>query len=452
MSDILEQARAILSTSPSRWSNLVETLPADLLKLPPAPSEWSAVECLQHLIDTERWVFPARVEALLAGRDFPAFDPDSQGSQPNPSLTPADLAAEFARLRAGGLAKLSRVAPTDLARQARHSELGMVTLSELLHEWAGHDLMHTMQAERALLQPVHPRLRPLAALLLRVRGEAAHMIPELARELAPLLRRFVRGEYGIALGGAHAKGVEDAESDLDLYVFARDILPNAERASLTRQASGNVSNVVSWGDDAEFTQAGTDFHYQGQKIECWLRHADMISASVAECRRGIVKREFVTWTTTGFYNHCVLSDLFHMVPLEDPAGMLARWQHEVAVYPSELRQAIVEQHLSAAHFWPDNFHYLSAIERCDLIYVTGIVQQVVHNLIQVLFALNRVYFPGDKKLDVAIRHLSLKPERTEERLQRLVFPGAQPTQELLREQGEELRHLVREVHVLAQTA
>jgi hypothetical protein len=28
-----------------------------------------------------------------------------------------------------------------------------VSLSELLHEWAGHDLMHTVQAERALMQP-----------------------------------------------------------------------------------------------------------------------------------------------------------------------------------------------------------------------------------------------------------------------------------------------------------
>ena len=37
--------------------------------------------------------------------------------------------------------------------QARHQELGPVTLEQLLHEWAAHDLMHTVQAERALMQP-----------------------------------------------------------------------------------------------------------------------------------------------------------------------------------------------------------------------------------------------------------------------------------------------------------
>jgi hypothetical protein len=56
-------------------------------------------------------------------------------------------------LRAGSLALPEKVKPDALARRARHSELGMVTLGELLHEWAGHDLMHTVQAERALMQP-----------------------------------------------------------------------------------------------------------------------------------------------------------------------------------------------------------------------------------------------------------------------------------------------------------
>jgi hypothetical protein len=63
------------------------------------------------------------------------------------------MAAEFAQHRAASLTALSRVKPADLSRTARHSELGMVTLSELLHEWAAHDLMHTVQAERALMQP-----------------------------------------------------------------------------------------------------------------------------------------------------------------------------------------------------------------------------------------------------------------------------------------------------------
>ena len=153
MSDVLVWSRTILTTTPQRWRDLTATLPAELLTMPPAPGEWSALECLQHLIDTERMVFPLRVKYLLAEQDFPAFDPDSQGSAPIADQSPAALAAEFARLRTAALAILDTVTAADLDNKARHQELGIVTMSQLIHEWAGHDLMHTVQAERALLQP-----------------------------------------------------------------------------------------------------------------------------------------------------------------------------------------------------------------------------------------------------------------------------------------------------------
>lgn len=153
MDTILLSVRSILQITPARWLNLTEGAAVDLLLQSPAPGQWSAVECLQHLVDTERWVFPTRVQALLASQDFPAFDPDSQGSQPNVNQGPAGLAAEFARLRAKSLQVLDTITLADLPRQARHQELGIVSLSELLHEWVAHDLMHTVQAERALMQP-----------------------------------------------------------------------------------------------------------------------------------------------------------------------------------------------------------------------------------------------------------------------------------------------------------
>lgn len=153
MNDILKESRTILETTPLRWANLTENLSTDLLGLVPAPNEWSALDCLQHLVDVERWVFPVRVRALLANQDFPAFDPDSQGIKSNRHLSPVELAAEFAALRMDSLVLFDQLTPADLARQARHQELGLATLSELLHEWAGHDLMHTVQAERALMQP-----------------------------------------------------------------------------------------------------------------------------------------------------------------------------------------------------------------------------------------------------------------------------------------------------------
>jgi hypothetical protein len=152
MDDLVEHVLAVLSTTPERWRALAQTVQGDLLARAPAPGEWSALDCLRHLVAVEREVFPVRLAAFLEGRDFAAYDADAAGTTSGPN-DPAELVAELERLRAHSLQALARLQPGDLLRTARHAELGPVTLGEMLHEWAGHDLMHTVQAERALMQP-----------------------------------------------------------------------------------------------------------------------------------------------------------------------------------------------------------------------------------------------------------------------------------------------------------
>ncbi len=152
MEDTLEMALPILGSTPRRWIHLADTVPAGLFGRPAAPGEWSAHDCLRHIVDTERLVFPHRLGCLLRGENFPAFDPDAAGTKPQGSPDAGALAREFARLRAASLELLSRVGRDDLGRKARHQELGIVSLGEMINEWAGHDLMHTVQGERAIMQ------------------------------------------------------------------------------------------------------------------------------------------------------------------------------------------------------------------------------------------------------------------------------------------------------------
>jgi hypothetical protein len=152
MDSVLFQVRSILFTTAAHWLRLTDQVPVELLARRPAPGEWSALDCLCHLLDTEVEVFPSRVRAFLAGQDFPAFDPATEGRDYG-SAAPNQLAADFARYRSQSLVLFEQLTSTDLGRTARHAELGPVTLGQLLHEWAAHDLMHTVQAERALMQP-----------------------------------------------------------------------------------------------------------------------------------------------------------------------------------------------------------------------------------------------------------------------------------------------------------
>jgi len=143
----------MLTITPARWNELTGRLPEVLLRRSPAPGEWSALECLQHIIDVER-VFQSRLKAFLDGLEsFPAFNPDAEDAPEAATRSPGDVAAEFAELRAVSLEAIGKLQPNDLGRTSSHAELGKVTLEEMLNEWPAHDLNHTVQAERALMQP-----------------------------------------------------------------------------------------------------------------------------------------------------------------------------------------------------------------------------------------------------------------------------------------------------------
>lgn len=142
-------AAALLGTTPERLRALVAAAPPELLRRAPRAAEWSALQCVEHIADTEAAVFARRLAAFLAGeQDFPAYDP-----APGGAADPAALVEEFAAARRRNLETLERVTEADLERRSRHQRLGEVSLWTQVQEWAAHDLNHVIQAERALMQP-----------------------------------------------------------------------------------------------------------------------------------------------------------------------------------------------------------------------------------------------------------------------------------------------------------
>ena len=271
-----------------------------------------------------------------------------------------------------------------------------------------------------------------------------------ARALLPLVRRFAEGRYGIALGGSLAKSGGDAWSDLDVYLFAERIAPGEARTAMAAEMPG-ATEVASWGAGGPEDEGGTDFVLDGRPVEVWIRPIRAVEDEIARARRGEIRREYRAWTVMGFFGHAVLSDVASMRVIEDPAGVLAGWQREMRAYPPALREAIVSRYLAEAGFWR-NFHYETAVERADVLYASGIVHHAVYALLQVVFALNGAYFPGEKRLARALDRLPRQPDRFVSRVESLVHPAAPPTVETLRAQARELKALIGEVEQLARDA
>jgi hypothetical protein len=159
VNDVLESAGRLLSITTGRWQSLVDAAPRELLERTPAPGEWSAADCLHHLLVTEREVFGFRLRAILEGRDLVVFDPNERAEEA-PGWSPSDAVSALVAEREANLAILTRLSPADLERTGRHPEHGTVTLAVVINTWVGHDLQHTVQAEEALMQAFLPGTGP----------------------------------------------------------------------------------------------------------------------------------------------------------------------------------------------------------------------------------------------------------------------------------------------------
>jgi hypothetical protein len=157
MNNSLETTRGVLETTPRRWESLVESVPEDLLLRSPLPGEWSAFDCLRHLLEAERDLLSVRLNHILDGRaELVPYDPDAP-RDPIPEQTTRDILAAFVALRRESVRTLASLTPDDLSQTIFHPEYRVdVSLGELLDLWAAHDLMHTVQAEEALMQAFIP--------------------------------------------------------------------------------------------------------------------------------------------------------------------------------------------------------------------------------------------------------------------------------------------------------
>lgn len=145
----LDSATGILRQTPVTLTQMLSGLSIEWTVTKDDRTDWSPYDVVGHLIHCEETDWIPRAEVILAqsdDRNFPPFDRFGQFEKyRNQSL--AELLAVFKQERAKGLETLAswQLTPDHLALRGIHSELGEVTLAELLATWVVHDLTHTRQ-------------------------------------------------------------------------------------------------------------------------------------------------------------------------------------------------------------------------------------------------------------------------------------------------------------------
>ena len=155
----------LLEATPAILRGLMSEISAEDARWKPAADRFSIAEVLAHLSHSEGHCYRARVDRFLS-EEIPEFEPDD--AQMHLHLyrdgDPEEDFDHFEDQRETNLELLRGLPAEAGAKKARHRVAGEITLAEMLHEWALHDLGHIRQiAELVRARKYLPGAGPLGA-------------------------------------------------------------------------------------------------------------------------------------------------------------------------------------------------------------------------------------------------------------------------------------------------
>ena len=163
---MLKDVLAILSSTPEKVRREIRDLSVTQMKTRPAPDKWSVQEILAHLDDVEEAGMRARVAAMIeqSRPTLPPFDQEARVVEMEYNKKdPLASLAHFTRQRRTNVRWLRTLQPAQLNRRGVHQKVGEITASEMIHEWAFHDLGHLKQILEVKRYALWPRIGNLRA-------------------------------------------------------------------------------------------------------------------------------------------------------------------------------------------------------------------------------------------------------------------------------------------------
>lgn len=221
----------------------------------------------------------------------------------------------------------------------------------------------------------------------------------------------------VALAGSGGTGAADERSDIDLYVYAGAPVPMADRVAI----------ATSFATRAE---VGNDFWEPGDE---WIdaqtgRHVDVMYRTPAWIEEQL-ERVLIRHEASVGYSTCFWHNVLHSTPLFDRSGWYGDLQATAArPYPEPLKRAIIARNHPILRQTLSS--YLAQIERAtrrgDSLSIQHRVTALLASYFDVLFAINELPHPGEKRLLQLAMRCSKIPADLESQINALLNTAARP--------------------------
>ncbi|AGF58957.1 DUF4037 domain-containing protein [Clostridium saccharoperbutylacetonicum] len=233
---------------------------------------------------------------------------------------------------------------------------------------------------------------------------------------------------GILLAGSHATRTNDKNSDYDIYVYISEEIALEKRREITNKFFKYIElDNTFWEREDDGVLLDEDV-----EVEIIYRNLDWIENSL--------KRTVVECQADVGYTTCFWSNFTNSIILYDEDGYLKHLQEKYKIkYPKKLKENIIRKNYPLLKKqMPAYYKQIEkALKRDDFISVNHRVSAFLASYFDIIFAINEMSHPGEKKLIRIIKENNLRiPQKMCENIDAILKSAATSDNKILREIDE----------------
>lgn len=230
-----------------------------------------------------------------------------------------------------------------------------------------------------------------------------------------IIKRFTEfpAVQAVAAGGSTSVNTSDESSDIDIYVFTNGQIPLRERIELIKKYSSKYET------GCEYFGPGDEFF-----VDKMNRQLDVMYFGTKQMEDNVENIWEKHYPSNG-YTTCFLFTLKNCKTIYDKNNWLADLKNKLNTrYPAELKQNIIKRNLMLLKDKPFASYYeqiQKALKRNDINSVNHRISAFMASYFDIIFALNELLHPGEKKLiNYALKNCKILPENFEYNIVKLL--------------------------------
>lgn len=230
---------------------------------------------------------------------------------------------------------------------------------------------------------------------------------------------------GILLAGSHATNTNDKDSDYDVYIYTNVEIPVEKRKHITdKYCSYMELNNTFW-------ETEDDGNLKDGNIPVEIIYRELVWID-AMLNRTIIKCEPDIGYTT-----CFWANFENSIILYDQNGKLRKMQEKYKVnFPQKLKENIVKKNYPLLKLQMPAYYFQieKAIKREDFISVNHRIAALFASYFDIIFAINEMAHPGEKKIIKIIKDNKLiVPSNMEQNVNNILKYAAAKDSQILKE-------------------